>query len=49
MLLTPYDLEGFERGGLRGGWHRQDRVLDGSQVVMEPGKSPYCVAKKCQE
>lgn len=44
MLLTPYDLEGSNGAVFEEDGTVRIEFSDGSQVVMEPGKSPYCVA-----
>lgn len=45
MLLTPYDLEGSNGAVFEEDGTVRIEFSDGSHVVMEPGKNPYCVAE----
>jgi hypothetical protein len=46
MLLTPYDLEGSNGAVFEEDGTVRIEFSDGSPVIMEPGKGPYCVAEK---
>jgi len=44
MLLTPDDLEGTNGAVFEDDGTVKVLFSDGSKVIMEPGKAPYCVA-----